>query len=102
MGLKNIEHTAIGDFVPLDETTGRYCLSWWRRVLLDFVCRQTGHLLWRLHGSRRDNPEGSLPLNVTICRRCGLGGYVKGDYWQDLASIVKQSLAEDLKRAKQL
>lgn len=76
------EQIDINDFVIVEPTTGRHQLSRVRRALLDMLCAQTGHLLWRIQGSVRDNPEGSLPLAVSVCRRCGQGGYVRGDYYR--------------------
>lgn len=52
----------------------------WRRVLADFLCKYTGHLLWRSLGSTVTNPNGSLPLYGTHCIRCWQWGYVEGDY----------------------
>lgn len=76
------EQIAIDDFVIVMPSMGRASLSRVRRTLLDVLCAQTGHLLWRIHGSQQDNPEGSLPLAVSVCRRCGQGGYVRGDYYR--------------------
>ena len=54
-----------------------------RRLVLDFLCRHTGHLLWRT-GGRMANPKGSLDLNTCHCRRCYVWGYVEGDYAKPL------------------
>lgn len=76
------ERVAINDFVICEPTVGRGCLSRPRRLFLDLVCALTGHLLWRVQGSRRELPGDSLPLATSLCRRCGQGGYVRGDYYR--------------------
>lgn len=79
------EHVAINDFVICEPTVGRNMLSPARRWLLDRVCALTGHLLWRVQNSRREFPGDSLPLQTSLCRRCGQGGYVQGDYFRNAA-----------------
>lgn len=65
------------DFVPLGECIGRP--GGWRRLLMDAVCRLTGHLLWRSGSVTRPENE-SLYVNACHCRRCFVWGYVRGDY----------------------
>jgi len=67
------------DFVVLNDCAGRGWQTPLRRRFLDLVCRLTGHLLWRT-GAVRDDPQGSLQVRATYCRRCFKGGYVRGDY----------------------
>lgn len=67
------------DFVIMDDCIGRLSRPRWAKRALDLVCRLIGHNLWRT-GAVRDNPEGSLPVKATYCRRCFKGGYVRGDY----------------------
>ena len=66
------------DFVVVGECIGRP--RGWRRVLIDLVCRLTGHLLWRTMRSEHRPANYSLPLYGSHCRRCFLFGYVEGDY----------------------
>jgi hypothetical protein len=68
------------DFVILGECISRP--RGWRRIVLDVVCRLTGHLLWRSMNSTCLNPTGSLPYYGTHCKRCWKWGYVEGDYRQ--------------------
>jgi hypothetical protein len=51
-----------------------------RRVLLDGICRLTGHLLWRNQHTEYLPPDGSLPVSTSHCRRCYRWGYVEADY----------------------
>jgi hypothetical protein len=67
------------DFVVQHACMGRP--RGWRRVVADIACLLLGHNLWR-SGCRIDNPDGSLALNASYCRRCFKGGYVKSDYWR--------------------
>jgi len=67
------------DFVVLDVCIGRSCLPTVQRWLLDAMCYTTGHLLRTLK-LYRDNPDGSLPVYATYCRRCFKSGYIRGDY----------------------
>lgn len=69
------------DFIVLNFCVGRPAS--WRKHLADFLCKYTGHLLWRT-GSIVKVPNGSLPLNAVYCRRCFKGGYVNGDYFRKL------------------
>ncbi len=66
------------DFVVIGDCIARP--TRWRRMVLDAVCRWTGHLLWH-SGSQITDPDGSLPLKSAHCRRCFRYGYVRGDYW---------------------
>ena len=53
----------------------------WRRLVLDFLCRTTGHLLWRVHTNAGFKKDGdSLTHYTSHCRRCWQWGYVQGDY----------------------
>jgi hypothetical protein len=65
------------DFVHVGECIGR--ARGIQRVMLDLICRFTGHLLWR-SGSVYRPPEDSLDVNTSHCRRCFKWGYVRGDY----------------------
>jgi hypothetical protein len=51
-----------------------------RRVLLDAICRLTGHLLWRNQHTEYLPPNGSLSVSTSHCRRCHRWGYVEADY----------------------
>lgn len=68
------------DFVVMNDCVGRSTLTDAQRDAYDALCRQTGHLLWRVLGSIREAADGSLPVYATYCRRCFKGGYVQGDY----------------------
>jgi hypothetical protein len=69
-------------FVADHDCAGRTWRPRWKRVLADLLCRFLGHNLWRIMGSQRTLPYGSLPLFATICCRCLKGGYVEGDYYR--------------------
>jgi hypothetical protein len=51
-----------------------------RRVLLDALCRLTGHLLWRNQHTEYLPRNGSLSVSTSMCRRCHRWGYVEADY----------------------
>lgn len=69
------------DFVRFGACSGRLAMRRWKRVLLDLVCRTTGHLLWRVHGNAGFKADGdSLTHYTSHCRRCWQWGYVQGDY----------------------
>lgn len=68
-------------FVGDHDCVARSSMSRVKRALMDFLCRHTGHVLWRT-GSARQNPSGSLELNASICLRCYKGGFVQGDYFK--------------------
>jgi hypothetical protein len=51
-----------------------------RRVLLDAICRLTGHLLWRNQHTEYLPPNASLSVSTSHCRRCHRWGYVEADY----------------------
>lgn len=51
-----------------------------QRVVLDAICRWTGHLLWRSASSVQFPADRSIPVAGSHCRRCYRYGYVQGDY----------------------
>lgn len=69
------------DFVWVNDCVGRTNREPWVRGWFDMLCRLLGHNLWRT-GSVRTNPDGSLPVKASYCRRCFKGGYVQGDYFR--------------------
>jgi len=76
--------TAIEMFVPQNECSGRCWLKWYQRWRVDFFCWLLGHSLWRIHGSVVENPTDSgWTYYATICLRCGRGGYMKQDYYNN-------------------
>lgn len=67
------------DFVIFGDCAGRP--RGWRRVVLDAICRMTGHLLWRsMHNAGFKHEGDSLTHYTSHCRRCWQWGYVQGDY----------------------
>ncbi len=66
------------DFIVVGDCIGRP--RGWKRVVIDLVCRLTGHLLWRNLHTIHQQADGSLPLYGSRCRRCFKFGYIEGDY----------------------
>jgi hypothetical protein len=65
------------DFKVVGECIGRP--RGWRRIVLDAICRWTGHLLWR-SGSVYRPENASMDVNTAHCRRCFRWGCVEGDW----------------------
>lgn len=69
------------DFEIFGACIGRVWMPLWKRVLLDLVCRLTGHLLWRVQNNAGFKRDGDTLTHYTShCRRCWQWGYVQGDY----------------------
>lgn len=70
-------NTPTDGFIVQGECVGRP--RGWRRVIADFLCRHTGHLLWRSLHTTVPDPHDSLPFYGAHCKRCWRYGYVDGD-----------------------
>lgn len=66
------------DFVIVGDTISRP--RGLERILLDLVCRLTGHLLWRSRNSQYATADGEK-FHTSHCRRCWRWGYVADDRW---------------------
>lgn len=67
------------DFKFVGDCAGRP--SGIKRVVMDAICRLTGHLLWRNHTNAGYLPAGhSLDHYTCHCRRCWIWGYVESDF----------------------
>jgi hypothetical protein len=70
-----------------------------RRVILDAICRLTGHLLWRNQHTEYLPPNASLSVSTSHCRRCFRWGYVEADYRPRPVAIRFDEIHEHASRA---
>lgn len=62
------------------DSVGRDQLTRRERRDNDLLCKTIGHSLWRILDSSYLPPDHAMPVYVSICQRCGVEGYVDGDY----------------------